>query len=156
MRVSLGCLIALALLATSAAAFAEPRKDPEARATHKAEKRAQKEAERAQKPPKLMELGKPLPLPVVVTNPSPSTTIAAGKPAGANCPETEACELKFTPAAGEALILTAVWSATKVQCDDLTMATPRNGAPIAPGWRCESRLSVQGAGAGYAGFRISR
>jgi len=155
MKISHAWLFAVvAVLGYVLTAAADPLKGPEARATRKAERWAQKEAELAHKPPKPMELRKPLPLPVEVTN--PSTTVIGGKPAGAVCAETESCELNFTPAAGEALILTAVWSATKVQCDDLTSATPRNGTPIALWWRCERRLVVQGLGAGYAGFRVAR
>lgn len=155
MKISHAWLFAVvAVLGCVLPAAADPPTGPEARATRKAERWARREAELAQKPPRPMELRKPLPLPVEVTN--PSTTVIGGKPAGAACVETESCELNFTPAAGEALILTAVWSATKVQCDDLTSAAPRNGTPIAPWWRCERRLLVQGPGAGYAGFRVTR
>jgi hypothetical protein len=80
----------------------------------------------------------------------------SGKPAGGACPGPDSCELKFTPPENEVLVLTAVWSATKLQCDDATAASPRGGAPIAPGWRCERRLLVEGPGAGWTGFTTAK
>jgi hypothetical protein len=113
---------------------------PEARAT----RRAQREHERALRPPRPMELRAPLPVPVA---------LAGGTPAGGACAGKDSCKLDYQPRAGEALVVTAVWSATHVECDGLTLgATPPGGAPISPWWRCQHSFRVEGKGAGYVGF----
>lgn len=118
--------------------------------------RAQRRAERfGDRPAKLIELHGPLPLPVQVANPAPAA-IVAGPPAGAACKPNEECSLEFKPRTPQVLIVTAVWGASKVQCDDLTTATPGNGAPINVAWRCERQLLLQGTGAGYAGYLAPR
>lgn len=172
-RNSVGLLVAALLLGTVPATGAQQLMSPEARATQRAERRremaqmspeerekrraqrrAERQKEKADKPPKPMELKGPFPLPVEVQN--PSAPVTAGKPAGAACPSTDACTLKLTPKLGEVLVVTAVWSATKVQCDDLTTASPRTGAPMTVAWRCERQFVVEGPGAGYAGFMVGK
>jgi hypothetical protein len=52
-------------------------------------------------------------------------------------------------------VVTAVWSASRVQCDDLSTRSPPNGDVIAPWWRCRRQLVIEGPGAGYAGFKVA-
>ncbi|MBI4518341.1 MAG: hypothetical protein HY699_21280 [Deltaproteobacteria bacterium] len=184
MRKGIVYLAMVLLLPAAAWPQAVPPKDPEARATWVAEQteealrrreelmklspeeRAARRSERRKtkgerkkekgkdKPPKVFELHGPLPLPVTVQN--PSVPQLGGKPVGGACPAGQACQLKATPNAGEVLVLSAVWSATKVQCDEVSTATPANGAPIAPGWRCERLLLIEGTGAGYTAFAVAK
>jgi hypothetical protein len=53
------------------------------------------------------------------------------------------------------VVVTAVWSATRLQCDDAVMASPAGGAVIAPWFTCRRHLLVEGAGAGYTGFVLT-
>jgi hypothetical protein len=99
-----------------------------------------------------VELRDPLPLPVEVRN--PGALFVSGKPLGAVCPGTDVCLLRATANAHEVLIVTAVWSATRIQCDSFTSGSPANGAVIAPWWRCQRELIVEGPGAGYTGFAV--
>ena len=113
--------------------------DPEARATRRAEmqeERRQRQAEmRENMPPVRMELSQPLPLPIEVKN--PRALVGGGKPAGGVCPGSDSCTLSLAPAAGEVIVVTAVWSATKIECDGVKGASPPNGEAVAPWWRCE-------------------
>jgi hypothetical protein len=97
-----------------------------------------------------VEIRNPIPLPVEVRN--TGALVAAGKPAGGTCPAGESCKLTATPNVREVLVVTAVWSATRVECDGAVSASPPGGAPIAPWWRCQQRFAVEGPGAGYTGF----
>jgi hypothetical protein len=81
---------------------------------------------------------------------------AGGPPIGEACPGEAACSLRFVPPSGRAAVITGVWSATKVECDGHVTSTPRGGGAVAPWWRCETRLTVEGPGAGYVGFLTSR
>ena len=94
-----------------------------------------------------MEIRQPIPLPVVVQS---------GKPEGGACPRGGVCSLVLEPAAGEAVVVTAVWSAETIECDDTVSSTPAGGQPIAPGWRCEKRFSIKGKGAGYTAYTIAK
>lgn len=150
---------------------------PEEQERIKAEHRKVRDERRAKEGPdkdkrvKSFELHGPIPLPVEVTNWSGSSsapaaaaavggsagsTRAGGKPAGGACAPNDKCQLRMNPPNGEVLIVTAVWSAAKVVCDDVSTATPPSGAPIAPGWRCEQTFSAEGQGAGYAGYLVSK
>ncbi len=80
----------------------------------------------------------------------------SGKAAGGACPSAEPCQLTFSPPNGQMVIITSVWSATKIQCDGVAAATPRGGTPIAPLWRCEERVLVEGPGAGWTGFLVTK
>ena len=130
---------------------------PEEQQRIKEERQKQAGAWGAQARP--MDIHGPLPLPVEVKNLSDLAsggTRGNGKPAGGACAASEKCQLRLNPPTGQALIVTAVWSATKVTCDETSTATPPNGAPIAPGWRCEQSFSAEGQGAGYAGYLVSK
>ena len=118
--------------------------DPEARATRRAEmqeERRRRQAEmRENMPPVRMELSQLLPLPIEVKN--PRALVGGGKPAGGVCPGSDSCTLSLAPAAGEVIVVTAVWSATKIECDGVKGASP-------PEWR--SGCSVVAVRAGSAG-----
>ena len=145
------------LLALPAAAQ-QPTPPPQvgvaARATAHAERRAEKRKEVADRLARPVRVQGPLPLPVALAN--ANALIASGKPAGGSCDGKDTCTLRLSPPPGQILVVTAVWSATVVRCDDLTTSTPANGAPISVAWRCEHELTVQGLGAGYAGFTIAK
>jgi hypothetical protein len=167
------CCSTLMLLVLGAPTCAQQTFSPEAMAAVRAAQQRQREelrkkleamspAEREQfraarrttrnrddgRPARPIELRAPLPLPV--------TLQAGGKPAGGSCKAAEACTLEWKTRVGETVVVTSVWAATKVQCDDLTMSTPGSGAPIAVAWRCEHQLIVQGPGAGYAGYVVGK
>jgi hypothetical protein len=95
-------------------------------------------------------------MPVWLQGKGGGSFIASGQPAGGVCPSAEACALSFTPKKGEPVFITAVWSATKIECDGATAAAPPGGAPIAPWWRCEQRFAIEGPGAGWTGFTSGR
>lgn len=99
-----------------------------------------------------VEIRNPIPLPVEVRN--AGGLIAAGKPAGGACPSNDACTLTATTSVREVLVVTALWSATRVECDGVVAASPENGAPIAPWWRCQRHFTIEGPGAGYTGFLV--
>lgn len=172
-------LVALLVPATAGAVEDDPPRDPEARRTWigekrdeaiqrreeflklspeeqervRTERRAERKARRAgrgkDEKVRPMDIRGPLPLPVRVEG-------AGGPPVGEACPGEAACSLRLTPPAGRAAVITAVWSATRVECDGVSSATPRNGAPVAPWWRCEQRLVIEGPGAGYVGFLTAK
>jgi hypothetical protein len=121
--------------------------DPQARETARAARR-----EEAREFPQAVALHDPVPLPVEIVNPLP---LWAGSAVGGSCSGAEPCTLRFDPGPREVVVVTAVWSATRLQCDDAVMATPSNGAVIAPWHTCRRRLLVEGAGAGYAGFVLT-
>lgn len=123
------------------------RLDPVARQTARAAHGAEDE-ERVQP----VEIRDPVPLPVEVRN--VGALPAPGKPAGGACAGTDVCTLRATANVREVLVVTAVWSATRIQCDDLVAASPANGAVISPWWRCQRGLLVEGPGAGFAGFVV--
>ena len=99
-----------------------------------------------------VEIRDPLPLPVEVRN--AGALVPAGRPAGGACPTGESCKLAATPSVREVLVVTAVWSATRVECDGAVSTSPAGGAPIAPWWRCQQRFALEGPGAGYTGFIV--
>jgi len=140
MRTGSLSLIALAvLLSGSLAAAQPPTPGPEAQATMRA-----RQKEWAEKLAKSTWWRRSSPAPM------------SGKPAGGVCPSTDSCQLTFSPPNGEMVIVTSVWSATKLQCDGVASATPRGGSPIAPMWRCEERVLVEGPGAGWTGFLVTK
>jgi hypothetical protein len=170
-RLVFASIIAAVLAAPAARAIEPPPADPVARETWAAERReelrrenaewqqmspAARETARAErkiereraKPARGVEVRGPFPLPVDVK--------PAGRPAGATCPSAAPCQLKVTPPVGEVLVVTAAWSATKMQCDGVVSATPPNGAPVAPGWRCTQQFTIEGPGAGYTGYLIAK
>lgn len=127
------------------------RLDPRARQTARAV-REEEQHERALKYPQPVEVRQPMPLPVELRN--ANALCGGGRPIGAICQGTESCTLQHAPAPREVVVLTAVWSARRITCDDLTSASPANGAAISPWWRCERQLVVEGPGAGYTGFVV--
>jgi hypothetical protein len=97
-----------------------------------------------------VEVFAPLPVPVHIQN---SNALGiGGTPVGESCASGKPCTLRLTPPAGKVIVLTGVWSASTVRCDNVMSAAPPSGAPIAPWWRCERDLYVEGNGAGYVGF----
>ncbi|MBI4516041.1 MAG: hypothetical protein HY699_09535 [Deltaproteobacteria bacterium] len=133
--------------------------EPEARATQRAVERAERrrlrlnpQAGTQTRDPQPVELRDPLPLPVELRN--LAALLATGKPVGEACPGSEPCVLKLTPAVREVVVITSVWSAAKVECDDLKTSSPSNGTPIAPWWSCKRQLLIEGPGAGYTGFVV--
>ena len=148
-------IIGLLLTAVpSGAADERPPADPVARKTWRAQqlqerRAAQRAPQSGELPARAMELRGPLPLPA---------RIVGGTPAGGNCEADQRdCRLEMVPPAGQVLVVTSLWSATRAVCDGLTLsATPPNGAPIAPYWRCEQKLTINGPGAGYTGFIIPK
>ncbi len=172
MRYWLICSLLTAVLATNAVAEDSPPREPEARKTWVAERReealkrreeflklpvAEQEAIRAERHAKRDkrrgERGdKESRVRTVDVRTLPSTALSSGAPAGESCSTGKSCTLRLQPPAGQVVVVTAVWSATRVECDGVRSATPPNGAPIAPGWRCARELVVEGPGAGYVGF----
>lgn len=128
---------------TAIAAMREQREtDPVAYATARAERRADQHSRDAR--------------PVTVQGPLPLPVLAGGAPLGGACPKDSACTLHATAAEQQVVVVTAVWGASSVRCDDVALATPPGGTPIAPWWRCARELVVEGPGAGYAAFRAAR
>ena len=93
-----------------------------------------------------VEIQAPLPMPVAL----------GGSPAGESCPSGESCTLTAKPPEGQVLVVTAVWSASKIECDGVSAAAPPGGAVVSPWWRCAEHFSATGAGAGYLGFLIAK
>lgn len=124
------------------------RLDPVARQTARAARDAEDE-ERAQP----VEIRDPIPVPVEVRNVGDLT--APGKPAGGACAGSDACTLRVAANVREVIVVTAVWAATRIQCDDLVTASPATGAVIAPWWRCRRALLVEGPGAGFTAFVVT-
>jgi hypothetical protein len=54
------------------------------------------------------------------------------------------------------LTLTAIWGAGTVTCDGTKVGLPPNAGTVAPWWRCERTIIVEGPGAGYVGFTSPR
>ncbi len=126
---------------TAVAGMREQREtDPIAYATARAERRAEQRSRDAR--------------PVTVQGPLP--VLVGGAPLGGACPKETACTLRATAAEQQVVVVTSVWGASAVRCDDVALATPPGGTPIAPWWRCTRELVVEGPGAGYAGFRAAR
>jgi hypothetical protein len=155
-----GAALALVLAGASAASeVGPPPQDPAARATWVIERREEirrQHDERRRTPASARATARALeraerraqrPLPAAVAIPS-------GDPVGAACPRRETCALRFDPPAGKAVVITAVWSAQTVRCDDATSATPAGGDPIHPWWRCRRALYVSGPGAGYTAVLV--
>jgi hypothetical protein len=120
---------------------------PEERAQWQAERRARHRKDDENRPPRPIEIRAPLPLPVKMG--------PVGKPAGGACAKGESCTLELTPSSGEVLVVTAVWSADEIQCDEIKSSTPPGGQPISPQWRCERLFRARGTGAAYTGFTVA-
>jgi hypothetical protein len=118
--------------------------DPQARETARAARR-----EEAREQSQAVALRDPIPLPVEIVN---SVPLWAGSAVGGSCGGGEPCTLRFEPSPREVVVVTSVWSATRLQCDDAVTASPAGGAVIAPWFTCRRRLLVEGPGAGYTGF----
>lgn len=101
--------------------------------------------------PQAVVLRDPLPVPVELRN--PGALYLSGKPVGGACPSTGSCVLRAPLNEHEVLIVTSIWSATRVQCDALTTASPSSGQVIAPWWRCREFVA-EGPGAGYTGLAV--
>jgi len=128
---------------TAIAAMREQREtDPVAYATARAERRGDQNARDAR--------------PVTVRGPLPLPVLVGGAPLGGACPKETSCTLRATASEQQVVVVTAVWGATSIRCDDATLATPPGGMPIAPWWRCTRDFAIEGAGAGYAGFLAAR
>ena len=82
------------------------------------------------------------------------TAIPDGEPVGGACPPRQVCELHLDAPAGKVILVTALWSAQRVRCDDAAGASPGDGSPVHPWWRCRRALSISGPGAGYTGVLI--
>jgi hypothetical protein len=182
MRKTMMGLMLVAWLVPAAARAAEegPPRDPEARKTWIAEKRAEalkrreeflklspqerdrirteRRAERVERRgARGAEEKSPQPMDIHGPLPLPVRVEGAGgPPVGEACSGEAACSLRLTPAAGQAAVITSAWSATKIECDGVSSSTPRNGAPVEPWWRCEQRFTIEGPGAGYVGFLTSK
>ncbi len=95
--------------------------------------------------------------PVVLRDPVPLPVRQAlppgGEPAGRSCPGKDPCKIDFEVPAGRVLVVSALWSASAVRCDDTSLgASPSGGEAIAPWWHCEESLSLTGTEAGFAGY----
>lgn len=120
----------------------------EARAVAVATRRAARDLHRAQNAPsRPFTLREPIPLPVVPKVPP------GGEPAGKSCPSEESCKIEYAVPAGRILVVTALWSAAEVRCDQATLgSSPANGQVIAPSWHCSRSLAFEGRGSGFAGY----
>jgi len=128
---------------TAVAAMREQREtDPVAYATARAERRGEQGARDAR--------------PVTVHGPLPLPVLVGGAPLGGACPKETACTLRATAPEQQVVVVTSVWGASTVRCDDVALATPPGGVPIAPWWRCTRELVIEGPGAGYAAFLATR
>lgn len=94
--------------------------------------------------------------PVTVQGPLPLPVLVGGPPLGGACPKDATCTLRAAAADQRAVVVTAIWGASAVRCDDVALAVPPGGVPIAPWWRCTRELIVEGPGAGYAAFLAPR
>jgi hypothetical protein len=92
------------------------------------------------------------PAKVRVVESVPVAVQAGGKPLGGNCPSGKSCVLSAAAQPGEDIVVTAVWSATRIECDGVTASAPPNGQIVSPWWRCDRSLNVEGTGAGWLGF----
>jgi len=124
------------------------QEEMEARAVAVATRRAARDLHRSQNAPsRPMTLREPIPLPVVPSVPP------GGDAAGKSCPTEESCKIDYAVPAGRILVVTALWSATDVRCDQAALGnSPANGQVIAPSWHCSRSLALEGRGAGFAGY----
>ncbi len=154
MKILHALILSVAVFATAAGpalAQAPSREEIDIRAAAVAARRAERDAARAERlPSRPVVIREPLPLPVRETQPP------GGEPAGKSCPATESCKVEYRVPSGRILVVTALWSATDVRCDQATLgATPAGGKVIAPGWQCETFLSFVGKAAGFTGYLFS-
>jgi len=142
----------LAFTSIAIAAQEQPM-DPTQRAAAIATRRAERDSNRTQRlPSRPVTLRAPLPLPVTVDLP------VGGAPAATSCPVAKSCRVAYSVPAGQLLVVTGLWSATEIRCDDTSLgATPPNGRPVAPWWHCSSSLAFAGGpGAGFVGYLFAR
>jgi hypothetical protein len=124
------------------------QEEMEIRAKAMATRRAERDLHRSQNAPsRPMTLREPIPLPVVPGVPP------GGEPAGRACPNEESCKIEYAVPAGRTLVVTALWSAAQVRCDQAALgSSPATGQVIAPLWNCNQSLAFEGRGAGFAGY----
>ncbi len=120
----------------------------ERRAAAVATRRAERDQHRAENAPsRPMTLRDPVPLPVLQSLPP------GGEAAGKSCPANESCKVEYAVPQGRILVVSAIWSAADVRCDQAHLgATPPAGQVIAPWWHCTRALAFEGKGAGFAGY----
>ena len=139
-------LIAASVL-MGATALAQPA-DPAAREEALAAKRAERDAMRAERlPSRPVTLRNPVPLPVTVTQPP------GGVAAGESCAKSKPCTVQYSVPANRTLVVTALWSAQKIRCDNAKLdSTPSDGQLVSPLWHCTKSLEFEGKGAGFTGY----
>jgi hypothetical protein len=131
--------------------FQGPGADPQARATRRAQRREEQVQRRLQRierqggPAAAMQpVGRAASAPI------------GGTPAGDSCPSEVSCKLELDVPDGSVLTLTGVWGAAALTCDGTKLTLPSGAGTVAPWWRCERLLAVEGTGAGYVGFTSPR
>jgi len=152
--------LVLAVAATAAASdVGPPPQDPAARATWVIERREEiqrQHEERRRTPPaaRATERARERAERRALRPQPPAAAIPDGEPVGGACPPRQVCELHLDAPAGKVILVTALWSAQRVRCDDAAGASPGDGSPVHPWWRCRRALSISGPGAGYTGVLI--
>jgi len=166
----------VAVATTSALAGDQPPTDPEARRTWVAERReealrkreeflklspeeqekirAERRAAREARRHERGETGRSRD--VAIQGSIPLPLVQGGMPAGETCPAGESCTLRLTPPASQVLVVTAVWSATGIECDGVKAGPTPGTAVVSPWWRCGAGFSLTGPGAGYLGFLTAK
>jgi hypothetical protein len=128
--------------------------NPEARATMRAQRR--EEQEQLQERRRQQRLQNQENAPLMRPGGRMQPAAVGGKPVGGSCPSGESCSLEYKVQEGQVVTITAVWGPASLRCDDLEVSLSTTTAPIAPWWRCERTLAVEGVGVGYVGFSSPR
>lgn len=152
MRIRFLHILAVASIATSPTLAQErSQEELEIRAKALATRRAERDAARAERlPSRPIVLREPIPLPVQQVLPP------GGTPAGQSCPAAEPCKVEYPVPSGRTLVVSALWSATEVRCDQTKLgASPPSGEVVAPWWHCKKSLSFTGKAAGFTGYLFS-
>ncbi len=127
------------------------QEEMEIRAKAIATRRAERDASRAERlPSRPIVLREPIPLPVQQILPP------GGAPVAQSCPAAKPCKIEYAVPPGRILVVSALWSASDVHCDQATLgATPPSGEAISPWWHCRKSLSFTGKAAGFTGYLFS-
>jgi len=144
----LACAFLVSVFTSFTSAQAPSQEELEIRAQAMATRRAERDAARAERrPSRPIVLREPIPLPVEQNRPP------GGPPAGQSCPVEETCDVEYTVPNGKVLVVSGLWAADKVKCDQATLgSTPGNGQVVAPWWHCTKSLAFRGKGAGFTGY----
>jgi hypothetical protein len=144
----LAWILVLPVFASPSPAQGPSQEELEIRAQALATRRAERDAARAERmPSRPIVLRGPIPLPIEPNRP------LGGLPAGKSCPAEETCDVAYAVPTGKILVVSGLWSATAVRCDQAALgSTPGSGQVVAPWWHCSQSLAFSGKGAGFTGY----